>query len=60
MKYLASEHLALLSIMQLQAIDDLEHECDLISVTPRPSEVRWVLERVGAPAEVCDAVWIAT
>lgn len=35
-----------LSPAEAQAIDDLEHECDLISTRPTPFEVAWVLSRV--------------
>lgn len=31
---------------EAQAIDDLEHECDLISTRPTPFEVAWTLARV--------------
>lgn len=30
---------------QEQALDDLFHQCDLISTRPQPSEIEWVLQR---------------
>jgi hypothetical protein len=30
-----------------EALDDLEHNCDLINARPLPCEVRWVLDRLG-------------
>lgn len=33
---------------EIEALDDLEHECDLIGVTPRPHEIEWALSRVRA------------
>lgn len=47
--------LALLSLAQIEALDDLEHNCDLISTRPSPAEVRWTLERSGVPSEVLAA-----
>lgn len=56
MKYVPAGLIARLTAEQLGAIDDLEHQCDLISCVPHAYEVRWVLERAGAPAEVCAAI----
>ena len=30
---------------ETEALDDLEHECDLIGVTPRAHEIEWALSR---------------
>lgn len=51
--------LARLTSAQLEAIDDLEHQCDLIATRPQANEVRWVLERAGAPADICAAIGAA-
>lgn len=48
--------LSSLTLAMLEAIDDLEHECDLISTRPTAQEVSWALERAGAPASLCGAI----
>lgn len=48
--------LALLTLQQIEAIDDLEHNCDLIAVRPTTAEIRWTLERFGAAPEVIAAI----
>ena len=47
--------LALLNLAQIEALDDLEHNCDLISTRPSVAEVRWTLERSGVSSEVLAA-----
>ena len=47
---------AMLSEQMLQALDDLDHNCDLIACRPLPCEVRWTLERAGLPIDLCALV----
>jgi hypothetical protein len=53
MRHVPPGLLAMLSLPMLQALDDLEHNCDLISVQPNSAEVRWTLERAGLPGDLC-------
>jgi len=56
MNFVPAGLLAILTTAQLEALDDLEHQCDLISVRPTAFEVRWTLGRAGASQMICDAV----
>ena len=42
--------LARLSLDALSALDDLDHNCDLIATQPTPGEIVWTLERAGVDA----------
>jgi hypothetical protein len=42
--------LARLSLGAISALDDLDHNCDLIAVRPSPAEIVWTLERAGVDA----------
>ena len=41
-----------LSPAELEALDDLEHNCDLIGVRPLPCEIEWALGREIGRAHV--------
>lgn len=56
MRFLTTAQLAMLSPAQVEALDDLEHNCDLISTRPTLHEVIWTLGRVGAPRRLCEAL----
>lgn len=56
MRFLTPAQLATLSPAQVEALDDLEHNCDLISVRPNLMEVVWTLARCGAPTDLCRAL----
>ena len=43
MRFLTTAQLAMLSPAQVEALDDLEHGCDLISTLPTLYEVAWTL-----------------
>lgn len=53
MRFLTTDQLAMLSPAQLEALDELEHCCDLISTRPTLYEVVWILSRAGAPVSLC-------
>lgn len=48
--------LAQLTLAQIEALDDLDHNCDLISVRPNAAEIDWTLERAGAGDNIRTAV----
>jgi len=56
MNFVPAGLLAVLTTAQLEALDDLEHQCDLISVRPTPFEVRWTLERAGLGPDLCGRI----
>lgn len=56
MRFLTTAQIAMLSPAHLEALDDLEHGCDLISTQPTRYEVAWTLARAGAPAALCQAL----
>lgn len=59
MQFLTTAQLAMLSPDQIEALDDLEHGCDLISTRPTLYEVAWTLARAGAPMTLCHALHAA-
>ena len=59
MQFLTTAQLAMLSPDQIEALDDLEHGCDLISTRPTLYEVAWTLFRAGAPASLCRSLHAA-
>jgi len=56
MNFIPAAIVCLLTPAQIEAVDNLEHQCDLISVRPHAYEVRWTLERAGADATVLSAI----
>ena len=56
MRFLTTAQIAMLSPVQLEALDDLEHNCDLISTRPTLFDVVWTLTRCGAPPSLCHAL----
>lgn len=56
MNFIPAAIVCLLTPAQVEAVDDLEHQCDLISVRPHAYEVRWALERAGAAPSVLNAI----
>lgn len=59
MRFLTTAQLAMLSPAQVEALDDLEHGCDLISTLPTLYEVAWTLSRAGAPSSLCQSLHAA-
>lgn len=35
-----------LTLAELEALEELEHQCDLIATRPLPCEIEWALSRV--------------
>mgnify|MGYP006944717060 CR=1 FL=1 len=56
MNFIPAAIVCLLTPSQVEAIDDLEHNCDLINVRPHAYEVRWALERAGVETSVLDTI----